>query len=58
MLADGGLLGELVGYAEGRGIRRFRAYVVANYQRMLMLIQCEPAVDLGGAPMPPARPSP
>jgi acetyltransferase len=33
------LLGELVGYAEGRGIRRFRAYVLADNLRMLNLIR-------------------
>jgi acetyltransferase len=32
------LLGELVGYAEARGIRRFRAYVLADNLRMLKLI--------------------
>jgi acetyltransferase len=33
------LLGELVGYAEDRGIRRLRAYVLAENQRMLKLIR-------------------
>jgi RimJ/RimL family protein N-acetyltransferase len=33
------LLGELVGYAEGKGIRRFRAYVLADNLRMLKLIR-------------------
>jgi RimJ/RimL family protein N-acetyltransferase len=33
------LLGELVGYAEGRGIRRFRAFVLADNLRMLNLIR-------------------
>ena len=33
------LLGELVGYAEGRGIRRFRAYVLADNLRMFKLIR-------------------
>jgi RimJ/RimL family protein N-acetyltransferase len=33
------LLGELVGYAEGREIRRFRAYVLADNLRMLKLIR-------------------
>jgi acetyltransferase len=33
------LLGELVGYAEARGIRRFRAYVLADNLRMLNLIK-------------------
>jgi RimJ/RimL family protein N-acetyltransferase len=33
------LLGELVGYAEGRGIRRLRAYVLADNLRMLNLIR-------------------
>jgi acetyltransferase len=32
------LLGELVGYAEARGIRRFRAYVLADNLRMFKLI--------------------
>jgi acetyltransferase len=74
------LLGELVGYAEGRGIRRFRAYVLADNLRMLKLIRRgtrildrkldsgvvslllaplghpEPAVDPGGAPIPPTAP--
>jgi RimJ/RimL family protein N-acetyltransferase len=74
------LLGELVGYAEGRGIRRFRAYVLADNLRMLKLIRRatrildrkldsgvmsllleppahpEPAVDPGGAAVPPTAP--
>jgi acetyltransferase len=74
------LLGELVGYAEGKGIRRFRAYVLAENLRMLKLIRRgtrildrkldsgvlsfllaplgrpEPAVDPGGAPIPPTAP--
>ena len=33
------LLGELIGYAEGRGIRRFRAYVLADNLRMFKLIR-------------------
>jgi len=33
------LLGELVGYAEGKGIRRFRAYVLADNLRMFKLIR-------------------
>lgn len=33
------LLGELVGYAEGRGIRRFRGYVLADNLRMLKLLR-------------------
>jgi acetyltransferase len=33
------LLGELVGYAQGKGIRRFRAYVLADNLRMLKLIR-------------------
>ena len=33
------LLGELIGYAEERGIRRFRAYVLADNLRMLNLIR-------------------
>lgn len=32
------LLGELVGYAKARGIRRFRAYVLADNLRMFKLI--------------------
>ena len=33
------LLGELIGYAEARGIRRFRAYVLADNLRMFKLIR-------------------
>jgi RimJ/RimL family protein N-acetyltransferase len=33
------LLGELIGYAEARGIRRFRAYVLADNLRMIKLIR-------------------
>ena len=33
------LLGELVGYAEGKGIRRFRGYVLADNLRMLKLLR-------------------
>ena len=33
------LLGELIGYAEGRGIRRLRAYVLGDNLRMLTLIR-------------------
>jgi hypothetical protein len=33
------LLGQLIGYAEARGIRRFRAYVLADNLRMLNLIR-------------------
>ncbi|HWC07319.1 MAG TPA: GNAT family N-acetyltransferase [Gemmatimonadota bacterium] len=33
------LLGELMGYAEGKGIRRFRAYVLGDNLRMLELIR-------------------
>jgi acetyltransferase len=33
------LLGELVAYAEGKGIRRFRAYVLADNLRMLKLLR-------------------
>jgi acetyltransferase len=33
------LLSELMGYAEARGIRRFRAYVLADNLRMLNLIR-------------------
>ena len=33
------LLGELLGYAEGKGIRRFRAYVLADNVRMLKLLR-------------------
>ena len=74
------LLGELMGYAEGRGIRRFRAYVLADNLRMLNLIRrgtrildrklesgvvsllltplghAEPALDPGGALVPPTAP--
>jgi acetyltransferase len=74
------LLGELVGYAEARGIRRFRAYVLADNLRMFKLIRRgtrildrklesgvvslllaplkhrEPAVNPGGAPIPPTTP--
>ena len=34
-----GLLGELIGHAEGKGIRRLRAYVLADNPRMLKLIR-------------------
>ena len=74
------LLGELVGYAEGRGIRRLRAYVLGDNVRMLKLIRRvttivdrklesgvlslllaplghpEPAIDPGGASIPPTAP--
>lgn len=74
------LLGELVGYAEGKGIRRFRAYVLGDNLRMLKLIRRvttilerklesgvvslllaplghpEPAIDSGGASIPPPAP--
>ena len=33
------LLGELLAYAEGKGIRRFRAYVLADNVRMLKLLR-------------------
>ena len=33
------LLGELIGYADGKGIRRFRAYVLADNLRMFKLIR-------------------
>jgi acetyltransferase len=33
------LLGDLLAYAEGKGIRRFRAYVLADNVRMLKLLQ-------------------
>jgi acetyltransferase len=33
------LLGELIGYATGKGLRRFRAYVLADNVRMLKLIK-------------------
>jgi RimJ/RimL family protein N-acetyltransferase len=33
------LLGELVGYAKGKGLRRFRAYVLADNVRMLKLVR-------------------
>ena len=33
------LLGELVGYAEGKGIRRLRAYVLGDNLRMLKLLR-------------------
>lgn len=33
------LLGELIGYAKRKGVRRFRAYVLADNARMLKLLQ-------------------
>jgi acetyltransferase len=33
------LLTELIGYAQGKGIRRFRAYVLADNRRMLDLLE-------------------
>jgi acetyltransferase len=74
------LLGELIGYAEGKGIRRLRAYVLGDNLRMLKLIRRvttivdrklesgvlslllaplerpEPALDPGGASIPPTAP--
>ncbi len=74
------LLGDLIGYAEGMGIRRLRAYVLGDNLRMLKLIRRvttivdrklesgvlslllaplghpEPAIDPGGASIPPPAP--
>ena len=74
------LLGELIGYAEGMGILRLRAYVLGDNLRMLKLIRRvttivdrklesgvlslllvplghpEPAIDPGGASIPPTAP--